>query len=97
MLDTCAASGGEERSSAELLQTWLPTGRIGHIHVNDPNKGAPGQGEMRFGPVMAAVAASTYQGYVSCEPFVYEPSGLGAAAVAAGYLRGLREGVEGGL
>lgn len=96
MLDTCAAADGEDRSAAEVLAQWLPTGRIGHVHVNDPNKRAPGQGDMCFGDVLGVVARSGFGGYISAEPFVYEPSGLAAAAVAAGYLRGLAEQIGDG-
>ncbi len=95
MLDTCAAADGEDRPAHEVLAEWLPTRRIGHVHVNDPNRRAPGQGAMTFRAVLEAVARSDYTGYVSAEPFVYEPSGLATAAVAAGYLRGLREAVGG--
>ena len=91
MLDTCAAADSEDLPAAEVLAKWLPTGRIGHVHVNDPNKRAPGQGDMCFGDVLDVVARSEFTGYISAEPFIYEPSGLAAAAVAAGYLRGLAE------
>jgi D-psicose/D-tagatose/L-ribulose 3-epimerase len=95
MLDTCAAADSEDRPAHEALAEWLPTRRIGHVHVNDPNRRAPGQGAMTFRAVLEAVARSDYTGYVSAEPFVYEPSGLATAAVAAGYLRGLREAIGG--
>lgn len=91
MLDTFSAFDGEARPAHEVLAEWLPTGRIGHVHVNDPNKRAPGQGEMQFGPVIDTIAQSGFAGYVSAEPFIYEPSGIACAAVAAGYLRGLVE------
>ncbi|WP_207209929.1 sugar phosphate isomerase/epimerase [Tropicimonas sp. IMCC6043] len=93
MLDTCAAADSEDRPAHEVLEKWLPTGRIGHVHVNDPNRRAPGQGEMRFGPVFDVLTRAGFAGYVSAEPFVYEPSGLACASVAAGYLRALRESV----
>jgi sugar phosphate isomerase/epimerase len=95
MLDTCAAADSEDRPAHEVLEDWLPTGRIGHVHVNDPNRRSPGQGDMRFGPVMEVLVRAGYGGYVSAEPFVYQPSGMAAAAVAAGYLRGLREAAGG--
>jgi hypothetical protein len=34
-----------------------------------------------------------YCGTVAVEPFVYEPNGTAAAAFAAGYVRGLWEGL----
>ena len=73
--------------------TWLPTGLIAHVQVNDPNRRAPGQGELRFAPVFAALRRHGYDATVSVEPFDYVPDGVGAAAFAAGYLRGVRESI----
>ncbi len=64
---------------------------IGHVQVNDPNRRAPGQGEMRFAPIFAALKRQGYDGTVAVEPFDYVPDGPGCAAYAAGYLRGVRE------
>ena len=64
---------------------------VGHVQVNDPNRRAPGQGEMRFAPIFAALKRHGYDGTVAVEPFDYVPDGPGAAAYAAGYLRGVRE------
>ncbi|MGZ5236646.1 MAG: sugar phosphate isomerase/epimerase family protein [Caldimonas sp.] len=91
MID-CSATGLAERSSvAELIDTWMPTGLIGHVQVNDPNRRAPGQGEMRFAPIFAALKRQGYDRTVAVEPFDYVPDGPGSAAFAAGYLRGVRE------
>ena len=57
MIDCSAAGLSESVSVPELIDTWLPTGLIGHVQVNDPNRRAPGQGEMRFAPVFAALEA----------------------------------------
>lgn len=89
MIDCSAAGNAERCSVAELLDEWLPTGLIAHIQVNDPNRRAPGQGQMRFGPIFAALARNGYAGTVSVEPFDYVPDGPGAAAFAIGYLRGI--------
>jgi D-psicose/D-tagatose/L-ribulose 3-epimerase len=89
MIDCSAAGNAERRSVAELLDEWLPTGLIAHIQVNDPNRRAPGQGSMRFGPVFAALARNGYSGTVSVEPFDYVPDGPGSAAFGIGYLRGI--------
>ena len=75
----------------ELIDAWLPTGLIAHVQVNDPNRRAPGQGEMRFAPIFAALKRHGYAGTVAVEPFDYVPDGPGCAAYAAGYLRGVRE------
>jgi sugar phosphate isomerase/epimerase len=91
MIDCSAAGLSESVSVPELIDTWLPTGLIGHVQVNDPNRRAPGQGEMRFAPIFAALNRHGYDGTVAVEPFDYVPDGPGCAAYAAGYLRGVRE------
>jgi D-psicose/D-tagatose/L-ribulose 3-epimerase len=91
MIDCSAAGATETQSLPELIETWLPTGLVGHVQVNDPNRRAPGQGEMRFTPIFAALQRHGYDKTVAVEPFDYVPDGPGAAAFAAGYLRGVRE------
>ncbi len=91
MIDCSAAAATETKSVPDLIDAWMPTGMIGHIQVNDPNRRAPGQGDMRFAPVFAALKRSGYDGTVAVEPFDYVPDGPGSAAFAAGYLRGVRE------
>jgi D-psicose/D-tagatose/L-ribulose 3-epimerase len=91
MIDCSAAGQSESVSVPELIDRWMPTGLIGHVQVNDPNRRAPGQGDMRFAPVFAALKRHGYDGTVAVEPFDYVPDGPGCAAFAAGYLRGVRE------
>ena len=93
MIDCSAAAATESQTLPELIDTWLPTGLIAHVQVNDPNRRAPGQGELRFAPVFAALRRHGYDATVSVEPFDYVPDGVGAAAFAAGYLRGVRESI----
>jgi sugar phosphate isomerase/epimerase len=94
MLDTCAAGQAEAQPIADVLDRWLPTGVIAHIHLNDPNKRAPGEGALRFGPILAALRRQGYQGMASVEPFVYVPDGPTCAARGRGYLQGLAESLE---
>jgi len=91
MIDCSAAGATETEPVPDLIDRWLPTGLIAHVQVNDPNRRAPGQGEMRFAPIFAALKRNGYDATVSVEPFDYVPDGAGAAAFAAGYLRGVRE------
>ena len=91
MIDCSAAGLTETDSVPELIDRWLPTGLIAHIQVNDPNRRGPGQGEMKFAPIMAALKRHNYAGTIAVEPFDYSPDGPGVAAFSAGYLRGLRE------
>ena len=95
MIDTCAAGQAETRPIPELIERWLPGGEVAHIHLNDPNQRAPGQGDLPFGPILAALRRQGYAGIASVEPFVYEPDGPTSAARAIGYLKGLLEALEG--
>ncbi len=93
MIDCSAAGQAETETVADLVRRWVPTGLIGHIHFNDPNRRGPGEGEMRFAPILAALKASNYAGDCAIEPFVYEPDGRTCAARQIGYLCGLIEAV----
>jgi D-psicose/D-tagatose/L-ribulose 3-epimerase len=91
MIDCSAAGQAEADDISALIDRWLPTGLIAHLQVNDPNRRGPGQGKMKFAPVLAALRRQGYDGTVAVEPFDYSPDGPGAAAFAVGYLRGLLE------
>jgi len=98
MID-CSAAGQAEREPVDALMAhWMPTGRIAHVQVNDPNRRGPGQGEMAFAPIIATLlrmrAEGHYRGLVAVEPFDYVPDGIGSAARAIGYLKGLVEATE---
>ncbi len=91
MIDTSSAGLAESEPIPDLIARWLPTGLIAHVQVNDPNRRGPGQGEMKFVPILRALNAAGYAGVVAAEPFEYVPDGVGCAAHAIGYLRGLLE------
>jgi D-psicose/D-tagatose/L-ribulose 3-epimerase len=91
MIDCSAAGLTEADDIPALIDLWLPTGLIAHIQVNDPNRRGPGQGNIKFAPVLAALRRHGYDGTIAVEPFDYLPDGRGAAAFAVGYLRGLLE------
>jgi sugar phosphate isomerase/epimerase len=91
MIDCSAAGLTETESIPSLIDRWLPTGLIAHLQVNDPNRRGPGQGEMKFAAVMAALKRNNYAGTIAVEAFDYVPDGPGVAAFSAGYLRGLME------
>lgn len=93
MIDCSAAGLSETETVPDLIDRWLPTGLICHIQFNDPNRRGPGQGEMKFAPILAALRRHGYAGAIGIEPFDYFPDGPGAAAFAVGYLRGLQEGL----
>ncbi|QDO96255.1 sugar phosphate isomerase/epimerase [Ferrovibrio terrae] len=89
MIDCSAAGLAEEESVAELIARWMPSGLISHIQVNDPNRKGPGQGDMDFVPIIAALKQHDYAGDIGVEPFIYEPNGPGVAAHSIRYLRNL--------
>jgi D-psicose/D-tagatose/L-ribulose 3-epimerase len=91
MIDCSAAGLTETESVASLIDRWLPTGLIAHVQVNDPNRRGPGQGDMKFASVLAALKRHHYASTIAVEPFDYVPDGPGVAAFSAGYLRGLLE------
>jgi sugar phosphate isomerase/epimerase len=93
MVDCCAAARAEPQSIADLLRQWLPTGIVGHVHCNDPNRRGPGEGSLAFAPILRALAQGGYQGAAAVEPFDYQPDGRTCAARAIGYLRGLLAGM----
>ena len=93
MLDVCATGNGETESAAALLQRHIPGGQIAHVHLNDRNKRAPGQGSDRFGPILAALRDAGYAGRCGVEPFDYVPDGPTSAARAIGYLQACQEGL----
>jgi D-psicose/D-tagatose/L-ribulose 3-epimerase len=97
MID-CSAAGQQESEPIErLMARWMPTGHIAHVQVNDPNRRGPGQGELRFAPILKTIfdiqAQGRYHGIVAVEPFDYVPDGPGCAARAMGYLQGVLEGL----
>jgi D-psicose/D-tagatose/L-ribulose 3-epimerase len=91
MIDCSAAGRSETQTIPELLRHWLPTDLIAHVHLNDPNRRGPGEGELAFAPILAALAEGNYRGMAAIEPFIYEPDGPACAARAIGYVRGLLE------
>jgi D-psicose/D-tagatose/L-ribulose 3-epimerase len=91
MVDCAAAGRAEAQAIPDLLRQWLPTGLIGHVHLNDPNRRGPGEGDLQFAPILQALADGGYSGMAAVEPFVYEPDGPSCAARAIGYVRGVTQ------
>ncbi|MEX2540557.1 MAG: sugar phosphate isomerase/epimerase family protein [Trueperaceae bacterium] len=94
MIDCRAARLSESEGLPELVSRWVPSGVIAHVHFNDRNRRAPGQGSDEFAPVIAALHEAGYQGDAAVEPFVYQPDGPTTAARAIGYLRGIEEALS---
>jgi sugar phosphate isomerase/epimerase len=91
MIDCSAAGQAESEPVDALVRRWLPSGLIAHIHFNDPNRRGPGEGNLAFGSILAALRDGGYTGNASIEPFVYLPDGPACAARGIGYIRGIME------
>jgi len=91
MLDTSSAGATEAEPLDALIDRWWPGGHLAHVQLNDRNRRGPGQGDDRFGPILAALARQRYDGWLAMEPFDYLPDGPGCAAYSIGYVRGLLE------
>ena len=94
MIDTCAAAAAESESIPDLIHRWVPTGLIGHVHLNDRSGRGPGQGDDDFAPVLRALIRTSYTHGVSIEPLIYEPDGPTCAARAIGYVRGILDSLR---
>ena len=95
MIDSKAARRAESEPVAAVIDRWLPSGHIAHVHLNDGELRGPGQGKDRFAPLLAALLRNGYGGVAAVEPFVYEPDGPCTAAVSIGYVRGILETLNG--
>lgn len=93
MIDASAAGQAESRPVAEVLDRGLSAGRIAHVQINAVNRKGPGQGNEFLIDFFRVLMNHRYSRIVAVEPFEYEPDGTGAAAFAAGYVRGLWEGL----
>jgi sugar phosphate isomerase/epimerase len=91
MIDCSSAALTETEAVPELIARWVPSGLIGHIHFNDPNRQGPGDGKLDFHPILAALRASDYANDAAIEPFVYEPDGPACAARGIGYIRAIQK------
>lgn len=86
MLD-CYAAASDGLDLPALLAEWLPRGALHHIHLNDDNAGAPGQGGLDFTAILDRLARHGYHGALGVEPFDYRPDGPGCARIAQAHLR----------
>ena len=91
MIDCSAAAQAEAEPVDALIRRWLPTGLIAHMHFNDPNRRGPGEGDLAFGPIIAALRDGGYTGNAAIEPFIYQPDGPTCAARQIGYIRGVMQ------
>ena len=92
MID-CSAAGATETAVAARPHRHLAADRPDRPRSgqrSEPARARPGRDEVRA-DLRGACSATATTGTVAVEPFDYVPDGPGAAAFAAGYLRGVRE------
>ncbi len=84
MLD-CKAMTSEVRPVEKTIGLF---GRYAkHVHVNDPNSRAPGFGALDYQPILNALKAAGYDGWISLEPFKYFPDAETVVPVSLKYLK----------
>ncbi len=60
---------------------------VGHFHVNDPNLYGPGMGDVDYAPIAQALKDIDYDGWLSVEPFKYDPTPEIVAQKSIEYLK----------
>jgi sugar phosphate isomerase/epimerase len=87
MLDCSHAARSEQDSIPVLLERYIPTGHIAHLHANEVNGGGPGSGSIDFKAILGTLASLGYDTAIGIEPFVYDPDPLSCANQSIRHLR----------
>lgn len=98
MIDVCHAAREESETLAELARRYMAEGKLAHVQLNAANRRGPGEGDRpdrrdAIAPLLAALRETGYAGVLAVEPFEYVPDGPACAARAAGYVRGVLDGI----
>jgi sugar phosphate isomerase/epimerase len=96
MLDCRSIHASAKAELPRVLETALETGKLKHVHVNDPNGRGPGFGDLQFTPLLKILHEADYQGYISVEVFDFAPDPQTIAGRSMGYLHGILESLGAG-
>ncbi|MBT8364533.1 MAG: sugar phosphate isomerase/epimerase [Deltaproteobacteria bacterium] len=91
MLDCRSIHASAKSELPRVLKAALDTGKLKHVHVNDPNGRGPGFGNLQFAPLLKILHEADYPGYVSVEVFDFKPDPQTIAGRSLGYLHGILE------
>lgn len=91
MLDCRSIHASAKSELPRVLKETLETGKLKHVHVNDPNGRGPGFGELQFSQLLKILHEADYEGFVSVEVFDFEPDPQTIAGRSVGYLHGICE------
>lgn len=70
-LDCKAMADGEDRPIPEIIRDPKIVPHEKTFHANDPNMKGPGFGNLDFGPILAALKETGFDGWIGVEPFDY--------------------------
>ena len=93
MLDCRGIHAGAGSELPAVLKRTLATGKLRHVHVNDPNGRGPGFGDLQFVPLLKILHEADYPGYISVEVFDFAPDPQTIAGRSLGYLHGILESI----
>ncbi len=91
MLDCRSIHASAKSQLPRVLKETLETGKLKHVHVNDPNGRGPGFGDLQFSQLLKILHEADYEGFVSVEVFDFEPDPQTIAGRSVGYLHGIFE------
>jgi sugar phosphate isomerase/epimerase len=87
----CKAMAAEATPIPELIRRYREL--MVHFHANDPNRQGPGFGELDFVPILKALNAIDYRGWVSVEVFDFAPGVERLARESIAYLQSCAAGL----
>jgi len=91
MLDCRSIHASTGSELPDVLRMAFATGKLRHVHVNDPNGRGPGFGHLQFAPLLKVLQEANYPGYISVEVFDFAPDPRTIAGRSLGYLHGILE------